>query len=323
MEVIMRSDYAKGKARPGRAGRTWISVLLLAAILILAFPQKAEAIYTTLDTYTVKVESGYLALRNGKAFKKENEIGKLYTGETVVACPTNGDESEYCYVYAPSLHKHGYVNASYLRYKGKYKGDTMYAKVKTGYLALRKGKAFKTENEIGKIYTGESVIVLDKSDSEYWTVYAPKLYKTGYVNCAYLYEEPTRTKVDQTHVPMGFTSATSNARWYWDSDSSDILYVRMQFTNTSSYETVEDFEVYVYAEDSMGRRLYGDTTVYTGTTCKTVRPGETVYCDYIGIPKRKQIKFLYAAVKRATLSDGTVCEHEFVDWDSFNYWIVE
>ena len=118
----------------GKSSRAMISVLLLAAILILAVPQKINAANYRLNTYTVKVETGYLALRTKKEFNSKNEIGKLYTGDTVIECPTSGDESVYRYVYAPSLGKHGYVNGSYLRYKGEYDGEVMYAKVKTGYL---------------------------------------------------------------------------------------------------------------------------------------------------------------------------------------------
>ena len=33
--------------------------------------------------YQVVVEKGYLALRNDKAYDSRNEIGKLYTGDTV------------------------------------------------------------------------------------------------------------------------------------------------------------------------------------------------------------------------------------------------
>ena len=271
--------------------------------------------------YTVKVETGYLALRTKKEFNSKNEIGKLYTGDTVIECPTSGDESVYRYVYAPSLGKHGYVNGSYLRYKGEYDGEVMYAKVKTGYLAVRKAKAFESKNEIGKLYTGDPVVVLDRSDSEYWTVYAPTISKTGYVNCSYLYEQPTKRKVNTTEVPMDFP-ANSYADWNWTSDSSDFLNVRMQFLNTSSDQTIESFEVYVYAKDSSKNRIYGDT-VYTWVTNKIVEPGQVVYCDYMTIPKRKQIRYIYAGVKSVTLTDGTVCERPYLDWDDdFGEWVV-
>ena len=317
----MRANTENLRISSGKSARAMISVLLLAAILILAVPQKINAANYRLNTYTVKVETGYLALRTKKEFNSKNEIGKLYTGDTVIECPTSGDESVYRYVYAPSLGKHGYVNGSYLRYKGEYDGEVMYAKVKTGYLAVRKAKAFESKNEIGKLYTGDPVVVLDRSDSEYWTVYAPTISKTGYVNCSYLYEQPTKRKVNTTEVPMDFP-ANSYADWNWTSDSSDFLNVRMQFLNTSSDQTIESFEVYVYAKDSSKNRIYGDT-VYTWVTNKIVEPGQVVYCDYMTIPKRKQIRYIDAGVKSVTLTDGTVCERPYLDWDDdFGEWVV-
>lgn len=59
--------------------------------------------------------------------------------------------------------------------------------VSKGYLALRSAKAYDAANEIGELYTGDTVQVTDTSDSTYWYVYSPKLGKSGYVNKDYLY----------------------------------------------------------------------------------------------------------------------------------------
>ena len=58
--------------------------------------------------------------------------------------------------------------------------------VATGYLALRSARAYDSANEIGELYSGDQVVVTDKSDSTYWYVYAPSLKKYGYVNRNYL-----------------------------------------------------------------------------------------------------------------------------------------
>ena len=58
--------------------------------------------------------------------------------------------------------------------------------VASGYLALRTAKAYDAGNEIGKLYTGDTVQVIDSSDYQYWYVYAPSLGKSGYVNKDYL-----------------------------------------------------------------------------------------------------------------------------------------
>ena len=144
---------------------------------------------TTGDTMYVRVSSGYLALRNAKAYDYNNEIGKLYTGDTVQV--QDRSDSQYWYVYAPSLGKSGYVNKDYLFTTSGGGGGgsstyTMYARVDSGYLALRNAKAFDYNNEIGKLYTGDSVQVQDTSDSQYWYVYAPSLGMSGYVNKDYL-----------------------------------------------------------------------------------------------------------------------------------------
>ena len=59
---------------------------------------------------------------------------------------------------------------------------TMYSvSVSKGYLALRTAKAYDSSNEIGELYTGDTVEVMDTSDNTYWYVYSAKLEKSGYV----------------------------------------------------------------------------------------------------------------------------------------------
>lgn len=134
----------------------------------------------------VNVASGYLALRNAKAFDTANEIGQLYNGDYVYVLENSGT---YWYVYSPALGKYGYVNGSYLSRDGSaysYASDYWTVKVDSGYLALRTAKAYDYTNEIGQLYTGDLVEVLDDSDKTYWYVYAPSLDKYGYVNRDYL-----------------------------------------------------------------------------------------------------------------------------------------
>ena len=64
-------------------------------------------------TYRVNVEKGYLALRSDKAYDKNNEIGKLYSGDTVEVTDTS--DATYWYVYVPKLGKEGYVDKNYLK----------------------------------------------------------------------------------------------------------------------------------------------------------------------------------------------------------------
>lgn len=135
------------------------------------------------DTRIVNVSKGYLALRSAKSYDAKNEIGELYTGDTVQLIDTS--DSVYWYVYAPKLGRIGYVNKDYLVGGNAYCSRTV--SVAKGYLALRTGKSYTEANEIGELYTGDTVLVMDNSDSVYWYVYAPKLDRYGYVNSEYLY----------------------------------------------------------------------------------------------------------------------------------------
>lgn len=160
----------------------------------------APANYTV---YYASVKSGYLAIRSAKAFNAANEIGKLYTGDSVYVVDTS--TGTYWYCYAPSLGLYGYVNSDYLVYNYPYStnttGNTNQAptndysvwtvRVASGYLALRKAPAYDASNELGKLYTGNVVYVYStayKNFSDvYWYVYSPSLDMWGYVNSNYIY----------------------------------------------------------------------------------------------------------------------------------------
>lgn len=133
--------------------------------------------------WTVSVSTGYLALRTDKAYNSSNEIGQLYTGDTVQILDTS--DAQYWYVYSPKYDLNGFVNKDYLSGTASYSSRTV--RVSKGYLALRSSKAYTTANETGELYTGDTVEIIDTSDPTYWYVYAPKLNNYGYVNKDYLY----------------------------------------------------------------------------------------------------------------------------------------
>ena len=159
----------------------WLAAVVF--VLAVIWPSAVRTAHADSgQIYTVSVSEGYLALRNAKAYAYENEIGKLYTGQTVQVVDTS--DSTYWYVYAPSLGKNGYVNRNYLL---STIGSAWTVRVDSGYLALRTEKAFDYANEIGELYTGDTVHVQDATDSQYWYVYSPKHNRSGYVNKDYLY----------------------------------------------------------------------------------------------------------------------------------------
>ena len=158
---------------------------LFALVFTLSLPVTARESFAG-SIYTVSVAKGYLALRTAKAYDSRNEIGELYSGDTVQVQDTS--DSTYWYVYSPKLNKSGYVNRNYLVCGTVSTGGASYTvSVAKGYLALRTSKAYDSSNEIGELYSGDTVQVQDTSDNTYWYVYSPKLGKSGYVNKDYLY----------------------------------------------------------------------------------------------------------------------------------------
>ena len=175
----------------GRNGYVDSRYLVIDSTPSYSYSNTTSTSYSSYPTKTVRVEKNYLALRNAKAFDSANEIGKLYTGEVVNVIDSS--DSTYWWVYSSKLGKEGYVNKNYLFDENvattssytSYPAKTVY--VEKNYLALRSAKAYDDANEIGRMYPGETVYVMDSSDDTYWTVYSPTLGKTGYTNKNYLY----------------------------------------------------------------------------------------------------------------------------------------
>ena len=101
----------------------------------------------------------------------------------------------------------------------------------------------------------------------------------------------------------------------WENLSNDKFKIKFQVTNKEYGKTVKAFELYVYAEDTQGNRIYGDTTVYYQTTTRTVSPGKTVYSDDFVIPDRSSIYKVYCGIHKILYADGTT-----VTIDDIDYW---
>ena len=141
------------------------------------------------NMYVAVGMNNYLALRTAMTYNSANEIGKIHFGQPVEYI--SAGNSEYCFVYAPTLDKYGYVNKNYLLKIGDgTNSGVSYTSYKVKgvdqYLALRTAKAYKDSNEIGKIKNNQRVEYVASGDSTYWFVYAPTLGKYGYVNKNFL-----------------------------------------------------------------------------------------------------------------------------------------
>jgi hypothetical protein len=114
----------------------------------------------------------------------------------------------------------------------------------------------------------------------------------------------------------------SNRMWaQWEFKSGDKLSIRFEMEAISN-KSVREFELYLYATDKRGNRIYGANQIYYATTSKTISPGRVEYSDYIVIPDESKIDKVYCGIKRVVLSDGTV--EEVPDSKvEYYYWTIE
>ena len=163
------------------------------AVVLTLLVTPVRALASSNPYYSVKVNSGYLALRTYPSYEEWNEIGELYTGDVVEVMDTTSN-STYWWVYSPKCGKEGYVNKNYLCYRG-YDGsyrntyasyDSYRVQVRKGYLALRTAPAYDDANIIGELYTDDTVVLVSRYNDDYWWVYSPKHNREGYVNRNYL-----------------------------------------------------------------------------------------------------------------------------------------
>ena len=122
----------------------------------------------------------------------------------------------------------------------------------------------------------------------------------------------------ELYVPL---TMPQGARGEWRNISGNKLKFRVKVTNVSKTKTVKAFELYMYAVDIWGDRIYGEDTYYYDTTTKKIKPGESAFCDYFILPNRSEISRIYVGVKKAVFTDGTMRENLTVHYDT--NWTIE
>ena len=195
--------------------------------LLMLIPSSAHAIGTS--SYVVKVDNGYLALRSAPAYDSKNEIGALYTGDIVNVVDTTSNPT-YWQVQTSKYSGTGWVNKNYLTYIGESVQGDYKVQVDKNYLALRTAPAFEKSNEIGQLYTGDTVTLLNKYNDEYWYVYSPKYDACGYVNCEYLTSAPAyygdyKVQVDKGYLALRSAPAYDSSNEIGKLYSGDIVAV--------------------------------------------------------------------------------------------------
>lgn len=157
------------------------------ALLVLAFVFSIVLRTQTVSaaTYEVNVSKGYLALRTEPAYDSSNEIGELYTGDTVEVGEFRN--LDYWYVYSPKYKCYGYVNADYLIPVSD-SGAVGSEVVDTGYYSISSPSEldglyeYKTEESDFSDY-GKNLLVYDKASKKAGT--------GGFVFGIYMYGDNT------------------------------------------------------------------------------------------------------------------------------------
>ena len=105
-------------------------------------------------------------------------------------------------------------------------------------------------------------------------------------------------------------------------DNAGNLKCRFQIRNTAQKKTAVEFEIYVYTKNASGVPLLGEGKFISVTTKKKVKPGETVFTDYVSIPNGDSVARIYVAISKIKYSDGNIVSYpsmypKYVSW-SFN-----
>ncbi len=206
----------------------------------------------------------------------KQELGKIKKGQAVYVCAKNS--GDYWYVNIKDTKDFGFVkctdltttkpessssstsskkDTSYPTGSGKAPSSYVlyYAKVQTGYLAIRKAKAFDSSNELGRMYTGDEVYVIDTSTGKYWYCYSPILGILGYVNSDYLVSTYPGTaspnndtytvwsvRVEKNYLALRYEPAYDASNEIYKLYTGDTVYVY-----SYSYYSFSDKYWYVYS----------------------------------------------------------------------------
>ena len=90
----MKTSILKNHQIINRITCLFLSAMIMTSVMIFAIPQPVNASSYVLFTYTVKVNSGYLALRTEKAYDEENVIGGLNRSESVIGSAVKAEDND-------------------------------------------------------------------------------------------------------------------------------------------------------------------------------------------------------------------------------------
>lgn len=107
---------------------------------------------------------------------------------------------------------------------------------------------------------------------------------------------------------------------HWDYPGYDQLSVWFDVSNADYGVSVSAFELYVYATDIWGNRIYGENKVYYATTEKRLDPGQKVSSVKITLPNLSKISRVYVGVHKIKFNDSS---RTVKTYDDVNYVYVD
>lgn len=103
----------------------------------------------------------------------------------------------------------------------------------------------------------------------------------------------------------------------WSLHASDELGVSFEIRNKEYGIAVESAELYIYAEDALGNKLFGGE-VYKVTTGE-IGPGACVCSEYLYLPGRSSIAKVYCGIHTVKYADPRMpvrtCDVDYLVWD--------
>ena len=100
-------------------------------------------------------------------------------------------------------------------------------------------------------------------------------------------------------------TALSLETMHWETTDDNKAVVSFDVRNAPYGTSVASFEIYLYATDSFGNRIYGEDYEFNRTTEKDVDPGRTVRSDKFILPQWSKVCSIYCKIYRVKLTDGS------------------
>jgi len=90
----------------------------------------------------------------------------------------------------------------------------------------------------------------------------------------------------------------------WEMLEDDKLQIRFQVTSRAKEKTIVAFDLYVYATDIAGKKVYDNNRFFCSTSA-TIKPGETIYSNAVILPESSRICRVWCGIYEVYYQDGS------------------